>query len=280
MLKRLIAFVSGVGLLLTLMAVPALAEGRQYLEVGIGYSKFDYSESIDGGPDVQESGWLPGVVFGYTYKGEDNPVFASFSIRYTTGQTNYDGALQDGTPWKDKSDNTMFSLEVKFGYILGRSAASRLTITPYAGIGYYDWERKLGGPSPYIEEYSWFYFPVGVRFDYDATPDFTIGLDLSARVMFNGSMNVKFSDLGLSSPNLDLGNRIGFRAELPMDYRFHPQISVGLTPWYQYTTIGRSGAEPVTAVSESGTTYPVMTIYEPNSNTHQYGADLTVRFWF
>lgn len=280
MIKKVIAFVGGVGLLLSLFVAPAMAEGRQYLEIGLGYSKFDYSEAIDGGPDVKESGWVPGVVLGYTYKGEDNPVFASFSIRYTTGTTDYTGALQDGTPWKDKTDNTFFSLEVKFGYIMGRDAASRWTITPYAGIGYHDWERKLAGPSPYIEEYTWFYFPIGVRFDYELSPEFSIGLDLSARVMFNGNMNVKFSTLGYSSPNLDLGNRIGFRAELPMDYRFHPQISVGLTPWYQYSSIGRSGSEPVTAVSPSNTTYTVQTIFEPNSTTHQYGVDLTVRFWF
>lgn len=280
MSKRAFAFVSIMCLVAFLWAATAFAAGQQYLEFGIGYNKYDYDENLDAGLKSTESGWVPGVSFSWGYMGEDNPTYAKITFRYRSGETDYDGTLQDGTPAKGKTDNSYYDFEIKAGYIFGQESASRWRIIPYSGIGYHDWERGLGGPNPYVEEYTWFYLPLGVIFDYRASEEFTIGLDISARVMFNGQMNVKFSQLGLSSPNLDLGNRIGFRAELPMDYRFHPQVSMGVTPWYQYTSIGSSQSEPVTAVSPSETTYTVMTIKEPSSTTHQYGADITLRFWF
>lgn len=275
MIKKLINSLACAGILLVL-AAPAMAEGRQNVEVGLGYSMYDYKEELDAPLKSTEEGWVPHFSVGYTYHGEDNPTYANISFRYGTASTDYDGTLQDGTPAKGKTDNSFYNFEVKFGYIMGRGYGNQTEIIPYAGVGYHRWERNLGGDSPYNEEYTWFYFPIGVKLDYKASSQFTIGLDLSARIMFNGAMNVKFPVAGYSSPTLDLGNRIGFRVEVPMDYRFHPQISLGLTPWYQYTPIGRSEAEPV--LDPDGAT--VMTIQEPDSKTHEYGADVSVRFWF
>ena len=91
--------------------------------------------------------------------------------------------------------------------------------------------------------------------------------------MFYGKMAVQFSDLdpGYNTPDVKLGNRTGYYAELPIRYKFSQFWSVVIKPWYAYDEIGQSDTVDLTYY---GTT--VGALYEPASTTHQYGVNVGV----
>ena len=92
--------------------------------------------------------------------------------------------------------------------------------------------------------------------------------------MFFGTMVVKYSELYMDilDSSTSLGNRPGWRAEVPVTLQVDPSYSLFGTFWYQYSAIGQS--EQFEVVRKDGTV--AGGAYEPDSSTHQYGAILGV----
>jgi opacity protein-like surface antigen len=266
-------------------AYPAAAVGRQYIEVGLGYRWFDYEEELEPPLRSNETGRLPSARFAYGYQGVDNPIYAELSFRYTAQSTDYDGTTQSGTPVKDSSDNTWWNYEFLAGYIVRNVLDSPIRVIPYSGVGYKVWERNLNGSSPYSEEYAWFYLPVGVRVEVPVTPEFTFGVDASVRIMFGGIMQLDFDEPAYDEPELNLGNRVGYKLQMPMSYLVNSRFSVMVNPWYEYTRFGASDWKAVTTEVYNEITgeydkVNVFSVKEPSSDTHEYGVDVGVRIYF
>lgn len=281
MVKKSLLMILALALGAALLAGPSWAVGRQFVEVGLGDRWFDYKEDLTPPLKSNESGWVPSARFAYNYQGVDNPIYAEVSFRYSSATTDYDGSLQDGTPAEGHSDCTWWNFEFLAGYIVRNFISTPIRLIPYAGLGYRMWERNLGGTDPYKEEYTWWYLPVGVRLDVPLTTEFTIGVDASIRVMFGGQLLIDFDEPGWTEPDLSLGNRIGYKLQIPMNYQFNPAFSIGINPWYEYIRIGASDTQSVTGLSDpSESLINIMSVKEPASDTHEYGVDVGIRFWF
>ncbi|MDQ7780060.1 MAG: autotransporter domain-containing protein [Planctomycetota bacterium] len=247
------------------------------LELGVLYYNFDYAEDIDGPGKSTEEGWLPGLHLGYRYEGADNGLYGRLLFEWTDWETNYDGTTQapDYDPVEDQTENTMITVESNIGYTF---KPGDLHITPYTGLGYRYWDRDLGNlGNPFSEEYSWWFVPLGVRADWLASEDLTIALDVSVNFMFAGNIAVNLSEADplFDDEESDLGNKDGWKVELPVTYRFDEQWALVVTPWYEYSEIGKGDEF---TVMYGGV--PVGIGWEPASETEQYGVYLGIEFRF
>lgn len=240
------------------------------IDFGFLFYKFDYEEELTPPLKSTEEAWLPGFYVGYTYQPE-NSVYFSISAEYTSADTDYDGSTQGGAPVKDTTGNEFRRSQFEIGYTFKEDAP--ITTTLYTGYGYRYWERKLGGSSPYREEYSWHYIPVGAKVNFLIDNKWSVGVNVAVNFMFGGKIKIHMSDInpGYSNPRLDLGSKTGWRAELPVRYNLASSWTLTAGPWYEYSAIGRSNSEIYT---------PGWTVTEPASETHQYGIKAGVAYRF
>jgi len=243
-------------------------------ELGMTYYKFDYKEDVDPPLKSTEDGWLPGVYFGYTYNRPDG-VYTKLFLEYSSGDVDYDGTTQSGTPVRfNDSAQELYRYEWNIGYTF--SVSKTFSLTPFAGIGYRFWRRgKSEIRASFVtlqEEYEWLYVPVGLRADVVLSRRLSLEPSAGVRLVFDGTMTVLYSDIYAvnNDPELDLGNKIGWWAELPVRYRFAQHWSFVVTPWYAYSAIGKSDEA---FVSDGQTT---LVVYEPSSRTHQYGLKFAI----
>lgn len=265
------------------LASVAAAKGSHVLEASLQQYHFDYKEDLPAGFKSNEEGWLPGIRLGYDYHGQDNPAYVRLVFEYTDADTDYDGTIanldgtaQTGIPFTDVTDNTFVTWEGNIGYTF-RKSLGPFRLTPYTGLGYRYWDRSLHGPSPFSEEYSWWYIPAGFQADFEINDRWSGTLDVCARLMFGGKIQVNLGEINplLNSPEVDLGNEPGVRVELPFRYRPNGRLGFSFAPWYEYSSIDRSDSFLITLGGS-----PFGQGYEPASDTHQYGMRLGVNVSF
>lgn len=244
----------------------AESDRNETLELGAKHYYYNYSETIGD----SEKAWLNG--FHIAYKKQNNQTGNYYKVSYdqTNQNTNYDGFListypvYTTTPYQGITNNKITNYEIT----LGSSLNDRHKEYVYTGLGVHNWDRNLTGSGGYLEKYSWNYIPVGYRNEHQLTDKWSGALDISLRFMFNGDMSTAYN--GGTTSGLDnrfvLGNKIGYKIELPYTYQMTSQLSMQVNPWYEYSGIGQSN------VSNG--------YYEPDSTTHQYGIDLGVALAF
>lgn len=236
------------------------------LEFGLMYYHFDYKEDLPPGRKSTENGWVPGSYLGYTYS-KENDFHTEVFVEFSTGDVEYDGTTQGGTPITF-SDNPQDFFRFEWDIGLTFNAGEDLWLAPYTGYGYRYWERgeeKITSTYwSYREEYTWHYIPVGVKAGFQVGNKWSIGADVAARFMFGGEMTAYFSEVSpaFSDLTFDLGNKAGWFAEMPVRYKFSEHWSLVGTPWYEFSQIGRSNK---VGVSQA---------YEPASTTNQYGINI------
>jgi hypothetical protein len=247
----------------------------QHFETGVALYYFDYVEDCPPPLKSTEADLILGSYAAYTYQGDDNPFFGRFRLEFAYAATAYDGTDHNGTPLKGTTVNGFVTGELNLGYQLTSRSKRSFHLTPYTGFGYKFRYRDLGS---YSEEYSWRYVPLGLLAEKEFGKKWSVALDASLRFMFAGDFKVRNNDS--KDP---LGNKTGYRLAMPLLYRVQPQWAITLTPWYEYTALGRS--EPF-LITYNGQSEPIFVthdgqyVYEPDSRTHQYGADLGVRLFF
>ncbi len=241
-----------------------------------GYSYFDYKEILPAPSKSTEHGWIPSL--GFEYRAAD----PSNTWRFATlgqigfGETVYDGSVSNivtktVTPTIDKTSNFFLTLETSAGRAF---QVGRTEWTPYVGAGVHSWNRKLGGPSPYYETYSWAYFPVGLRMHQSVNSQWEWTLDASYRIMAFGNIELDPQLFG-EAINLSLGNRPGWKVSAPITYHPASNFSISVLPWYHYSEIGKSETKTF-RVTFPGYGTGDVSIYEPASTTHQYGVQAMV----
>ena len=244
------------------------------IELGFMYYYFDYEEDVPAPFKSTEEEWLPGFYLGYAYSKKNDP-FTKLFVEYTQADTDYDGTTQAGVPVKDTTENIFFRFEWDVGYAF--DAGKRSSFTPYVGYGYRYWERGLQGPAPFDERYTWHYVPVGIRADIELNDTWNIGANVAARIMFEGKMRAFLSQIDSSASDfrVDLGNKTGWFAEVPIRCHFSGPWSFTVTPWYEYSEIGKS--DEVNIIYVGGL---IARAYEPASTTHQYGVNAGLVYSF
>jgi len=262
-------------------AFPLFAgESPHSLEANFKASYHDYKEIDLPEPfKSQEKGFLPGMNLRYNYRGTKIPVYGRLIFEYQQGETDYDGTTQGGSPIKDKTDNKFISGEGNIGFTFSAGPKGPpVSTTFYTGLGYRYWDRGLGGPSPYSEEYSWKYIPVGVLVTYRISERWTGEVEIAAWFILDADIKVNLSevDSNLNNPKMDLGNRVGWKIELPFAYRFSDRWSLNFVPSYEYYAFGNSNPA---AITYAGAPTPI-TVYEPASRSNIFSLSIGFKLHF
>lgn len=239
------------------------------LEFGLMYYYYDYKETFAPPDKSTESGWLPGIYLGYEYK-KPSDVYTRIYGHIAGGDLTYDGTTFSGIPKSFDHSMFFFKFEGDIGYTI--PIDSRFLIIPYTGYGYRYWRRGetevIAGAQFIKEVYTWSYIPVGIKFDYAINNKWNIGASTAVHFMFGGEMKLYASEFNSSLPDVtfDLGNKPGFYLELPIRYKLANNWSILGSLWYEYSEIGKSDV--------------IYGLYEPDSETHQYGFNLGVSYLF
>jgi hypothetical protein len=250
------------------------------VEAGLRYYYFDYKEDFVPPLKSTERGWLPGVYTSFEYKKLDG-LYAKLYGSYASADLTYDGSTQTGIPVTySNSRQRFYKFESRVGYTVKISKNTELI--PYVGYGYRLWERGETKPTIPVwiqEDYSWHYFPIGLNLNHEINRRWSIGGLVAANIMFMGKMKTHFSELDSRARDneVDLGNTIGFSAAVPVKYQFTDKWFLVVTPWYEYSSIGRSNTVDVLYSNGTPTGYNWT---EPASTTHQYGFDLGMGYAF
>ena len=249
------------------------------LGVGLKNSYHDYKEINE--PDwfkSNETGYLPGIHLSYNYRGIKTPLYARLLFEYKEGKTDYDGNTQAGTPVQTKTNNKFNTWEGNIGFTVKTGPSGPpVSTTFYTGVGYRYWNRGLGGQVPYSEEYSWKYIPVGVLVTYRISEKWTGEVDLAAWFIFDAEIKVNLSEIdsNVNNPKVPLGSRVGWKIELPFNYRLSNHWSLNLVPSYENYSFGKSD---IFTITDAGV--PISSGYEPDSRTSIYSLRLGLKFHF
>lgn len=147
----------------------------------------------------------------------------------------------------------------------------------YTGFGYGYWKRGLGGAVPYSEDYTWKYLPLGFRGTYQIDKKWAVGADLALWIIVAADIKVYFSEIdsNYNNPETKLENKLGWKLEIPVNYRLAKHWSLVLAPAYEFYSFGRGDDFTITYAG-----VPVARGYEPSSRTHKYVVRLSLKVDF
>lgn len=226
------------------------------VEVSVNHYHYNYEERQGSYVPDSEKAWMNGVHL--SYKSQEATTKEYWEARYdvTNQNTHYDGHyLASGLPVQSTTENRISDIQVVYGIPINNEKNQYI----YAGIGNRNWKRGLSKNQN--ETYNWSYIPVGYRNEFKINEKVAAAVDVSAKFMFNGTMKAEENNMEFT-----LGNKPGFRAEVPITYNMDEQWALKLTPWYEYSAIGKSNV--------------VGGYYEPDSVTHQCGMNIGVQYSF
>jgi hypothetical protein len=241
-------------------------------DLGIMYYHFDYKEDVPPPLKSEESGWLPGLYAGLKIVAP-RKVYLNTYVEYSSDEVDYDGTNQVGTPVKGKSSATFLRFQFNIGYTV--PVKSNILLSPYVGYGYRSWERGLKGASPLDETYIWHYFPVGLSSQFILNDKWSVNPGFEARFVYKGSMKAEFNNPNYNQLDFTLGNKTGFKFEVPIKYNITETWAITGNPWYSISEIGESEFETLTY---SGV--PISLAQEPSSETNQLGFNLIFSYKF
>jgi hypothetical protein len=181
-----------------------------------------------------EAGWVPGVGVELALMRNWIVTNLYFDARYTylNGKTDYVGGLQQPIVVMQGSGNDYGSVKQKNGAVVndldfrigkGFEVQSNLMVTPYLGVGYHDWDRKVNGGEEYTNGYvgggllvQW--APVaGAVLSAHGMAGTTFGshIDVGAGYGIDGAVMASRNDGAFSAP---LGDSMIWKAGLSGDY--------------------------------------------------------------
>ena len=234
-----------------------------YKTVDVRYKEFF------GGPLDSESGWLPGfgVSLSIMPTCRDNSflnnLYFNFQYSYFTGHTEYVGGPLIGPggygsiTGPDGANVTDFDVRIGKGF-----GSPVFMITPFFGIGYHDWNRKVNAG----EDYSNGYYGAGVLVQYSPFQRFVFSVDALIGQTFDASVLVNEIPGLNPTTTLDLGASTLYKVGLSADYAITPVIHVN------------AGVEWVGF--DYGISPAANGILEPNSHTHDVAFRVGAGFAF
>ena len=247
------------------------------ISLSAGYSgeHFHYGESIGD----QEHGWLNGFYVGTNYKSQGNVLGLGnldLGLKYTYlgGSINYDGSQTDlitgqSTPWSTNSQESISNIQFKGGF--DQALSNNIAVGEYLSLGYRYWNRNIEGVGGYSECYNNGYIGLGAKAAYSWNDQLSTGV--AAEVNWSpawSSINYMSSPYG----DYNMGSAYNLKVEVPINYNVTPQLSVNLTPYYNYWHF--SGSATQNTVIDG---IPV-TSYEPSSETNSAGLNVGISYRF
>jgi hypothetical protein len=253
-------------------AQPAVQPAVQRFDIRVyGLAEyFDWRESFQGQDVVKETGPLFGL-------GGDlgvrivKSVWIELNGEIFLGNVDYDGTLQDGTPFKSTTSYVGGKESIDVAWKI--PAAKNVYIKPYAGIGGREWRRDLDkslsesqvGPHGYTETWATVYGLVGVGAGVQLRPRWEVFGNFAVKIPVYNQQNVDLSENGgPSDVELEPGKKASIVAEAGLNYRL---LSASLF----VETLKFSQSAKVAVDSE-------LSMYQPDSSATIVGAKLGIHF--
>jgi hypothetical protein len=249
-------------------------------QIAGGLHRFDYKEDIPAPKKSTESGVLPSAVLGYRYEEEPRGMLYLVRMEGTLPvSTQYVGTDMSGEiPISDTTRNLFYELEAEIASP-ALEVHKTTGLRAYVGGGYHYWQRGVGATSVggYREDYHWPLIIGGMLLSMQPLNHLSLDLDLSARWQVNGAMKVYLSQISkrFQDATVSLGDRMGFKAQLPINYRIYGNASLLVSPWAEFSSIGESQFVPILTPEGSETG---LGFNEPSSRTIQYGSLVGLSF--
>jgi len=272
---RKLGFVVTAAMFLCVMAFSASAEetaARSWtLAPEISYIKYKESQ-------MKETGMMLGLSGAYTYRGSLTEKLDKMMLRVDGhlggGQVNYDGQLNDGTPYKIKNINDFLAeIRTVAGYDFGVFSSS--TITPYFGIGYrYLMDDLAKDSAGYLRESNYFYSPLGFETKTPLAKGWSIGFTAEYDIFWFGQQKSHLSDVAASLSDVTNDQREGYgvRGSVKLT-KASDKVDFFIEPFVRYWNIAESDES---AVSYGGEI--IGTAVEPKNHSTEFGLRLGAAF--
>jgi hypothetical protein len=246
------------------------------LSAGYAGEHFHYGESGD-----QEHGWLNGFYVGTNYKSQGDIVGLglgnldlNLKFTYLGGNVDYDGAQTDlitGESIKLSTNTQEDISDIQFKGGFDQALSNNIAVGEYLSLGYRYWHRSVEGIGGFSEGYNNGYIGLGAKAAYSFNDKISAGISAEA------NWSPAWSSINyVSSPwgNYNMGSAYNVKIEVPINYNVTPQLSLNLTPYYNYWHF--SGSDTKNVVIDG---VPV-TSYEPSSETNSAGFNIGIAYRF
>ena len=256
-------------LLYPLTAVSGVKESNKYAWLGFTALNFDYEEFDDLGISLdREDGVLPGISLGLG--AESGSWFAEAGFIWHSGSVDYYSPSVTS-----KTDEDILDIGLSTGVWIFNSESLRAGFL--AGVGSREWQRNIRSTataSGLDETYRWGYGTLGLRWQQAIGEKTKIVADIQLTRTINPEIDVHFKS-GFDDIELDLGEANGHRFYITLLKQLGDKASLMIYPWYEYWELGRSAD---TTLFANG--IPSGTVFEPRSETRNYGLTIGVRWMF
>jgi hypothetical protein len=239
------------------------------IEVGFEISQITYKE-----PDVMtQKGIMYGIPLSYTM--HENDLMFKAEARFSYGKVDYDGGLDDGTPYTVQDiDDYIFEGRL----LIGRDfpMEEKAIITPYAGIGYrYLLDRMDKDVYGYDRESNYFYSPIGIEAMIQLQNEWSIVPTIEYDIFWHGKQISHYEDLDPIFDQIENAQEsgYGYRGSIKIQKK-SKNLDFVIEPFIRYWNISQSKTSYVTILGA----YIVGYGWEPKNNSTEIGCKLAVKF--
>ena len=234
--------------------------------IALSLMDFGYQEFDDNNASLnREDGYLPGLTLSVDAPASRWSLTTELSLY--AKDVLYDGQTQSGTPIQSRTDETIVDVSLMLSKELVDKSLSPEQL--YYGLGYRHWRRNIrdtrtaaGTPvSGLLEIYRIPYVLLGSRWDMARSNNTKWTLDLRLTHTFLSEMSVELYE----GTTLDLGERVGGRVSITVDYLSPKGRTFYVEPFYEYWQLGKSGIEFNSGLGN---------ILEPRSTTKNLGLNI------
>lgn len=243
------------------------AQNSNQLSAGLLY--FDYEEFDPTGFSLNhETGFIPGISTTLNRKQH------AFQFSFHHGTVDYDGFTQSLIPHQTNTDETLLKLNYRY-YIPYNDIIDQNQF--YFGMSYQYWLRDIranNGVNGLEETYTWFTAETGIQYIITSGSDYSILLNLGLLHTFNGKITINLEDYGFGSPQLELGDKPGFKGNLKLQINTSENQIIEFGIDYSYWEFGKSNSKTLF----NG--FYTLPIYEPRSESNHTILYIGLNQWF
>ncbi len=247
-----------------------LSHGSSF-DVEVQTFYFDYEED---GVNMEEEGFMYGMVGSYVFQGQDGLYFAS-TLEIDYGELDYDGETWGGTPVSADTEDWIIQWRCLLGLTVYDDRA--LSVIPFAGIGYRYWYDDIKASGGYEREIHYWYVPLGVKLAGALPYGWQVAVSAEYDFFLGGRVKSYLSDanFAFNDPEVDqdFASGYGLRASMGFQKRITDGLDLLIEPFLRYWDIDKSDYATLTYY---GTYYA--TVYEPANTTMSYGIRVGLRF--
>jgi hypothetical protein len=263
-ITRSVSLVIGIVLGQVVVAPCAGLGSNAKVEVGAWASYLEYKE-----PSIMKAvGGLVGLQSSYTYRGPVQDAIKNAMLRGEVragfGLLNYDGALQDGTPYSyDGYKALLLELRGLIGYDMASTVGR---VTPFCGLGFRRFNTYASGdPLAYDRSSNYFYSPLGIEALFAMNERWRCGGALEYDLFWFGQQSS-----WVGGPSIDQNQNAGFglRGSLRL-LRKGDRVNLIVEPYIAYWHI--EGSEVVLLGDGSGW-------IEPDNQSTEMGVRVALQF--